>query len=109
MSALERLGVFKYYPPKIKFEKNDGWKWAPIWMVFDIKQKYLRHKSSLVVKGHVVDSTEHTTYLSTIKDISVSLMLIITVKKVLVIMDGDIGNAFFAAPCAENIWSTCGQ
>ena len=37
MSALERLGVFQYYPPKTKFENNYGWKWAPMRILFDIK------------------------------------------------------------------------
>ena len=57
ISALEILCVLQYYTPKTKFEKNDIWQWAPIWIIFDIKQQYLRHNASLVFGGHVVDSS----------------------------------------------------
>ena len=58
--------------------------------------------------GHVVHSMDHIIYSSTIKDMSVRLMLFIAVKNGLGLMVGDIGNALFTAPCAENIWSFCG-
>ena len=58
--------------------------------------------------GHVVDSTDHIIYSSTIKYMSVRLMLFIAVKNWLGLMAGDIGNALFTAPCAESIWSFCG-
>ena len=80
-----------------------------MWMIVDINQNNLRHKSSLVVGGHVVDSSEHTTYSTTIKDICVWLVLMIAVKFLLGIMYGDIRNDVFTAPCVEKIWSTCGQ
>ena len=70
-------------------------------MVFDTKQKYTRHKARLVVRGHMVDSSEHTTYSSTIKDTSIRLMLMIEVKNGLGLMDGDTGNEFCTATCAE--------
>ena len=78
-------------------------------MFFDIKKKYLRQKETLVVGGHVVELSEHTTYSLTIKYTSVRLMLTIEVKNGLGLMAVDIGNAFFTSPHAENIWSTCGQ
>ena len=92
MTSLERLGVFQLYPPKTKFEKKDGWKYASMHMIFDVNQQDLRHKARLVVGGHVVDSMENTTYLSTIKYVSVRLSLLISVKNGLGIMAGDIGN-----------------
>ena len=61
-----------------------------------------------MVSGHVVNFTEHTTYSSTIKDVSGRLMLLIAVNNGLGLMAGDIGNALCTAPCAENIWSCCG-
>ena len=88
MTALERLGVLQFYPPKTKFEKKDGWKYEPMHMILDAKQQYLLHKARLVVSGHVLDSTEHTTYSSTIKDVSMKLMLLIAVKA------GYIGKKF---------------
>ena len=77
-------------------------------IIIDVKQQDLRHKARLVVGGHVVDSTEHIKYSSTIKYVSVILMILIAVKNVLGIMAGDIGNKFCMALGAENIWSFCG-
>ena len=107
MDALDRLGVFQYHDPGVKFARSDGWQYAPMRMIFDIKHD-LRRKARFVVGGHVIDSSEHMTYSSTIKDISVKLMMLIAVKFGLGMMSGDIGNAFCTAPCAEKIWSTCG-
>ena len=57
MHELERLGGFQYSPPKTKFENK-----ALIRMIFDIKKQDLRHKERLVIGGHVLDSSEHTTH-----------------------------------------------
>ena len=71
MMELDNLGVFQFYLPKNKFKKKDGRQYAPILMVFDVKQKDLRHKSRLVVGGHVMDSKDYTTYSYNIKFLSV--------------------------------------
>ena len=55
-----------------------------------------------------MNSKEYTTYLSTIKYVSIIIMILISVKNGLGIMTGDIGNEFYMAPCAENIWACCG-
>ena len=101
--------MFQLYPPKTKFDNKDGWQYAPMHMMFDVKKQDLRHKSRLVVGGHSVDSTEYTTYSSTIKDVYVRLMILISVKNGLGLMAGDIGNALCTSPCAENICSCCGE
>ena len=80
-----------------------------MWMIFDIKQHNLRHKARLVVGGHAVDSSEYITYSSTIKEISVRLMLMIEVENGLGLMAVDIRNYFCIEPCANNIWFTSGQ
>ena len=61
-------------------------------MIFDVKQQDLRHKFRLVVSEHVVDSTDHTTYSSNIKYVSVILMILIAVKNGSGIMARYIGN-----------------
>ena len=104
MSAWERLGVFQNYLPKKKIENNYAWQWAPMWMILDIKQQGLRHKSGIVIGGHVMEMSEHTTYSLKIKYISFRLMLMISVKKVFGLMTGDIISFFCTAPCTENIW-----
>ena len=72
-------------------------------MIFDVKQQDLQQKARLVVDGNIVDYTEHTIYSSTIKDVSVRIILLIAEKNGSGIMAGDIGNELCTAPCAENI------
>ena len=107
--SFDRLVFAQTYLPKTKFENSYGWQWSPMRIIFDIKEKYLRHKARLVLRGYVVPSSEHTTLLLTIKDISVRFMLMIAVKNGLVLMAGDTGNAFCTALCVENILSKCGM
>ena len=41
MTELEKLSMFQLYPPKNNFEKKCGWKYAPMHMLFDVKQQDL--------------------------------------------------------------------
>jgi Reverse transcriptase (RNA-dependent DNA polymerase) len=77
-------------------------------MIFDVKQQDMRYKARLVVGGHVIDSSDYTTYSSVIENISVRLLFLAATHQNLGIMTGDIGNAFPTAPCAEKVWSKCG-
>jgi hypothetical protein len=52
MAALERLYCFEYMSPAAQFQKKDGWQYAPMCMIYDIKQEDLRHKARFVVGGH---------------------------------------------------------
>ena len=97
--------MFQLYPPKTKFDKKYGWQYTPMHMIFDMNQQDLGHKTGLVIGGHVVYSTEHTPYLSSIKDMSVIIMILVVVNNGLGIMAGDIGNSLCTDPCPENIWS----
>jgi hypothetical protein len=81
---------------------------CPMRMIFDMKQEDLRHKARFVVGGHVIDSSNHTTYSSTISDISVRLLMMIATQNGLQMMVSDVSNAFPTAPCAEKVWSTAG-
>jgi hypothetical protein len=38
MAGLDCLGVFKYHSVETEFKKDEGWQWAPLRMIFDIKQ-----------------------------------------------------------------------
>jgi hypothetical protein len=105
MASLDRLQVFQYMPPNHKCEKSDGWQFAPMHMIFDVKQQDLRHKARLVAGGNVVDSTKYNTYSSTIQDVSVRLLMLVAAQNGLDTMVGDISTAFPTAPCAEKVWS----
>ena len=108
MGSLERLGVFEYHSGETTFLKSEGWQYAPMHMIFDVKQQDHRHKARYVVGGHLVDSSNHVTFSSTVKDTSIRLLLLLAKQQKLRFMTGDIGNAFCTAPCAEKIWSQCG-
>ena len=71
MKKLDDLHTFKYYPLNKTFRKEDGWQYAPLQMMYEVKQQDLRRKARLVIGGHVVDSSMHTTYSSNIKSIPV--------------------------------------
>jgi hypothetical protein len=79
MDGLERLCVFDYHPPNTRFSRKDGWQFAPMHMIFDIKADG-RYKARLCVGGNVLDVSAHTTYSSTIQDISVRLLMVIAAQ-----------------------------
>ena len=66
MTGLDHLKAFIYHPPTKVFPKSAGWKFAPIHMIFTVKQEDGRYKARLVAGGHVVDSsiTPHIRLLS---------------------------------------------
>eukprot|EP00957_Ditylum_brightwellii_P013296 1003194-Ditylum_brightwellii.AAC.2 len=104
MGILERLDVFQYFEPGKKSYKNDGWQYALMHMIFDVKHN-LSRKARFVVGGHVINLSGHMTYSSTIKDISVRLLMLIVIKNGLGKMSCDIRNDFLTAPCNEKILS----
>jgi hypothetical protein len=77
-------------------------------MVFDIKADG-RFKARLCVGGNVVDCDDYTTFSSTIKDISIRLLMVIAAQNNLHTMTTDVANAFCTAPCMEKIWSVAGK
>ena len=95
--------MLQFYPPKTKFKNKCGFQYAPMHMIFDLKQQDLRNKYGLVVGRHVVDYKDYTTYPSTTKYLSVILILLIAVNNGFRLMAGDIVNKFCTSPCAKNI------
>jgi hypothetical protein len=49
MCGLRRLNVFNFHLPNHKCDRKDGWQFAPMHMIFDIKQPDMRYKARLVV------------------------------------------------------------
>jgi hypothetical protein len=65
---------FDYHnPTTTHFKRSEGWHFARMHMVFDIKADG-RFKARLCVGGNVVDCDNYTTFSSTIKDISIRLL-----------------------------------
>jgi len=69
IGSLKKLDVFEFHPSNHKCPKQQGWSFAPMHMIFEVKREDLRHKSRLVIGGHVIDSSKHSTYSSTVQDI----------------------------------------
>jgi hypothetical protein len=97
MDGLQRLCVFEYHSPDTRFNRKDGWQFAPMHMIFDIKADG-RFKARLCVGGNVLDVSTHTTYSSTIQDVSVRLLMVIAAQNGLFMMTADVANAFCTAP-----------
>jgi hypothetical protein len=51
MCGLRRLNVCKFHAPNHKCDQKDGWQFAPMHMIFDVKQQDMRYKAWLVVGG----------------------------------------------------------
>ena len=92
MKSLEKLNCLKFYPKGTKFTKEEGYKFTKSNMIFDQKQKYLQHKSILLVGGNLVDFNIHNNYSYSVQNISVSLLLLIEGRENLSIITGGIGN-----------------
>ena len=107
MSGLERLRVFEFHSSSHVFKRADGWQFAPLHMIFDVKHDG-RYKARLVCGGNVLDSSRFTTYSSTIQNISVRMLMVVAVQNKLQFLAGDVGNAFPTAPCREKVWTTAG-
>ena len=72
MSVLEASGVWELYPPH--FRPSKYYQYAPLQMIFDIKQEDLRHKARLVAGGHVVESSMWESYSSVVQQRSIRIL-----------------------------------
>ena len=104
--CIEKLNVFKFHSPDKKFDNNC--QYAPLCFVFDVKREDLRQKSRLVLGGHVIDSSDHESYASTVQYMYIRLLLTIAEKNQLKVMSGDVGNTFPNAYAKEKIYSRAG-
>ena len=107
MDALQELDTFKICPSSHKFKNADGWQYAPLRMIFEVKRD-LRRKARLVIGGHVTDATGYDTYASTIRTENVRLLVYLIVRGPLSVLVVDIGNAYLNALTPEKIFTRCG-
>ena len=90
MNALEQLMVFQHHSPETRFAKAEGWQFAPMHVIFDIKQEDLRHKARLVGGDHVIDSSHLSTCSSTIGNLAVGLLMLVAAHQRLGAMTGTL-------------------
>ena len=99
--------MFNKFLSSLHKARAKGFQFAPLSMIFDIKVD-LRRKDRLVIGGHVVDSTGHEVYASTMKSVSARILMTIAAANNLEVMTGDIGNAYLNAETEEKIYTRAG-
>ena len=78
-------------------------------LIFDIKLgENFRRKARLVADGHKTQPPASVTYSSVVSRDSVRICLLIAALNDLVILSGDIENAYLTAPCREKVWTIGG-
>ena len=107
LGALQKAGVFSFYPPTHKVGKE--YQYCPLRIIFDIKQEDLRRKARMVAGGHVIDSSMYESYSSVVQMRTIRLLETVAMNEGLQIMTGDIGNAFVHAFTKEKIYSVAGK
>ena len=103
MTGLYNLKTFEFHPPNFKLGKD--YQFAPLHMIFDIKNEDLRHKARLVISGHIVDSSMYNSYQAVIQTMTIRMLMTIALSEDLKVITGDIGNAYVHAECGEKIYS----
>ena len=107
LEAFMYMEVFKKFPSSLRKERAKGFQFVPLRMIFDVKLD-LRGKSRLVIGGHVLDSTGHEVYASTMKSVSSRILMIIAATNDLEVMMGDIGNVYLHADTEEKFYTRSG-
>jgi len=98
VSAIMGQKTFEYLEGSYKNLKTKGFMFAPLRMIFDVKQDG-RRKARLVIGGHVLDSENMDTYSSVMKAISARLLMVIAKANNYTVRTGDIKNAYLYAEC----------
>ena len=80
---------------------------SPLRMIFYVRVD-LRRKSRLFIGGHVVDSSRHEVYVSTMKSVSARILMTIAAANNLEFMVGYIGKAYRNANTEEKIYTGAG-
>ena len=109
IDALMSYKVFQFIKRSdISGLKRDDYQFAPLRMIFEVKQD-LRRKARLVIGGHVVDPMGQEVFASVMKQSSTRILLIIAQANGLDVLTGDIGNAYLYAKTREKIYTFCDE
>ena len=107
LESLMSMKFFKKLSSSFCKARAKGFRFAPLGMIFDYKV-VLRRKEMLVIGGHVVDSSIHKFYESTMKSISAIIMMKIAAANNLDVMTGYIGNAHLNENTEEKNYTRSG-
>ena len=106
VNALIKHGCFDFKTPNYK--PTSDYQYCRLHFVYDIKN-CLTYKARLVAGGHMVDSRGLSTRATVVKTISVRLLDLIASAQKLIVLCGDIGNAFIQATTNEKIYTRAGN
>jgi len=67
------MNCFSYHEMGYKSDRNEGYQWTHVHMIFDVKTD-LRRKARLVAGGHLLELFDTEVYSSTVKGISAKLL-----------------------------------
>ena len=104
-SVPNSMHVFNYKGPQ--YHPGPDYQLARLRMIFTVKNDG-RRKARLVVGGHLVHASGHTTYASVVKTQSVRILDVIAHRDSLITLCGDIGNAYINVPTREKDFVHCG-
>ncbi len=86
MAALGKAGVFQYISPNYCIP--NGYQYAPLRIIFEVKQEDLRRKAQMVAGGHVVDSTMYESYSSVVQTMTFILLQTVAANQNLKVVTG---------------------
>ena len=95
------MEVIKKSPSSLRKSRAKGFQFAHLRMIFDVKVD-LRRMDRFVIGGHVVNSSGHEVYASTMNSVSSRILMTIAAANSLEVTTGYIGNAHLNAETEEN-------
>jgi len=107
IGAMYKQHVFMQWTGDEPPSKDNGWQYAPIRIIFDVKHDG-RHKATQEIGGHVTDATGYDTYAATVRTENVRLMVYVAVLNNDDIKSGDISTAYLNALTKEMMWTRAG-
>ena len=104
--ALIHHGCFDFKSPD--FNPPEGYQCCCLHFVYEIKTD-LRHKAWLVYDSSQIDPQGLSTRATIVKSISARLIYLVAESQGLLVIYGNIGNAFIQAQTKEKIYTHCGS
>ena len=101
------MKVLRKLPSSLQNYRAKGYQFAPLLMIFDVKVD-LRRKFRLVIGGHVVKSSGHEVYASTVNPVSSRILMKISAANNLYVIKGDINNAYINTNTQKKIYTRAG-
>ena len=107
LEALMYMKIFKKLRLSLRKARSKGFQFTTLRMIFEVKVD-LRRKARLFIEGHVIDSSRHEVYASTMKSVPARILKTIAAVNNLYVMTGDIGNAYLNDNNEDKIYTRAG-